>query len=295
MSETKGEQAFDVESGPVTDRVVPGPALYAHTVLPKKEMSAIVGVIHGYADHGGRYLHVMERWATRGIGSIAIDLRGHGRSDGPRGYCSRFDEFLDDASELARKIDDRAKDAPKFLFGHSFGGLVAALFAIQKPAIEKPPQWRGIILSNPFFGLALKVPPIKVFAGKIASRIVPKLGIPSGLSGKDLTHDAARAKAYDEDPLGFPNATARWFTETERAQAQALARASELALPLYELFGMADPIADAKAGRAFFDHAGSPDKKWDGREGLYHETLNEPVWPSIADSIADWIALHQKE
>jgi alpha-beta hydrolase superfamily lysophospholipase len=288
MSETK-EQAFDVESGPVKDRVVPGPALYAHSVIPKKEMSAIVGVIHGYADHGGRYLHVMERWATRGIGSIAIDLRGHGRSDGPRGYCSRFDEYLDDASELARKIDDRAKGAPAFLFGHSFGGLVSAM-----SAIEKPRSWRGIILSNPFFGLALKVPAIKVFAGKIASRIVPKLGIPSGLSGKDLTHDAARAKAYDEDPLGFPNATARWFTETQHAQAQALARASELALPLYGLFGMADPIADSKAARAFFDSAGSPDKKWDGREGLYHETLNEPEWPSIADAIADWIALHQK-
>ena len=284
------EQAFDVESGPVLDRVIPGPALYAHSVMPKGELSAIVGVIHGYADHGGRYLHVMERWATRGIGSIAIDLRGHGRADGPRGYCSRFDEFLDDASELARKIDDRAKGAPAFLFGHSFGGLVAAI-----STIENPRSWRGVILSNPFFGMALKVPPLKILAGKIASRIVPKLGIPSGLSGKDLTHDAARAKAYDEDPLGFPNATARWFTETERAQAQALARSSELAQPLYTLFGMADPVADSKAARAFFDAAGSPDKKWGGREGLFHETLNEPEWPSIADAIADWIALHRKE
>ena len=207
---------FEVESGPVTDRAVPGPKLYAHTVMPKKDLTAMVGIVHGYADHGGRYLHVMEKWAARGIGSIAIDMRGHGRADGARGYCSRFDEFLDDASELARKIDDRAKGVPTFLMGHSFGGLVAAM-----SVIENPRTWRGVILSNPFFGLALKVPPLKVFAGKIASRIVPKLGIPSGLSGKDLTHDPAQAKAYDEDPLGFPNATARWFTETERAQSQA--------------------------------------------------------------------------
>ncbi|MEO8877664.1 MAG: alpha/beta fold hydrolase, partial [Polyangiaceae bacterium] len=223
---------FEMESGPVTDRAVPGPKLYAHTVMPKKQLTAMVGVIHGYADHGGRYVHVMEKWASRGIGSIAIDLRGHGRADGPRGYCSRFDEYLDDAAELARKIDDRAKGVPTFLFGHSFGGLVAAM-----STIENSRSWKGVILSNPFFGLALKVPRIKLLAGKIASRIVPKLGIPSGLSGKDLTHDLARAKTYDEDPLGFPNATARWFTETERAQAQAIARASELALPLYMLFG----------------------------------------------------------
>lgn len=284
------ESLAKIESEKVTDRAVPGPALYAHSIFPKEKMSAIVGIVHGYADHGARYAHVMKSWADRGIGSIAITMRGHGLADGPRGYCSRFDEFLDDAAELARKIDDRANGAPAFLMGHSFGGLVAAL-----SAIENPRSWRGLVLSNPFFGLALEVPAVKVFAGKIASRWIPKLGLPSGLSGKDLSHDPAKAKEYDADPLVFPNATARWFTETSRAQEQVIARASELAMPLYTVFGMSDPIAASKAARAFFDAAGSPDKTWDGREGLLHETLNEPEWPSIANAIADWMILHRQE
>src|SRR5262249_44312731 len=98
------------------------------------------------------------------------------------------------------------------------------------------------VLSGPFFGLALEVPKVKVLAGRFASRVYPKLGLPSGLHGKDMTHDPERAKAYDEDPLVFPNATARWFTETVKAQERALANAPKLSLPLYMAFGSADPV-----------------------------------------------------
>lgn len=79
---------------------------------------------------------------------------------------------------------------------------------------------------------------IKRLAGRIASRLYPKLGLPSGLHGKDMTHDP-EAKAYDEDPLVFPNATARWFTETVKAQDRAFQSASRLTLPLYMAFGTA--------------------------------------------------------
>ncbi len=123
----------------------------------------------------------------------------------------------------------------------------------------------------------------------MASRLTPHLGIPSGLAGKDLTHDAARAADYDRDPLVFKKATARWFTETQRAQADAMARAPELRLPLYETFGECDPVAKLADGRAFFDRAGSTDKAWNERKGAFHEVLNEPDWRELAISIADWV------
>ncbi len=278
------ESNAQISSARVTDRVVPGPALYAHSIFPKGDVAAIVGIIHGYADHGGRYSHVMKAWADRGIASIAIDLRGHGKADGHRGYCSRFDEYLDDASELARLVADKANGAPRFLMGHSFGGLTAALSAIDDAV--------AVVLSIAIAAVSGAADHGVSLVGAIPAGL-PKLGLPSGLHGADLTHDAARAKAYDEDPLVFSNATARWFTETQRAQEQALLRASELAMPLYMLFGLADKVADVETARAFFDAAGSPDKKWDGREGLFHETLNEPEWPSIANALADWIVSHR--
>src|SRR4029079_11539919 len=74
-----------------------GPDLYYASAMPSEGLKAVLGIIHGYADHGARYRHVMGALAEHGIGSIAIDLRGHGRALGPRGSCLRFDEFLDDA------------------------------------------------------------------------------------------------------------------------------------------------------------------------------------------------------
>lgn len=265
----------------------PGPSLYYASAMPTGGTKAVLAVIHGYADHGARYAHVMGALAEHGIGSVAIDLRGHGRAQGPRGFCTRFEEYLDDARELRQLVDARAKGAPTLLFGHSFGGLVAAL-----SALDHPSPWKGLVLSAPFFGLGLEVPRIKVIAGKIASRVYPKLGLPSGLEGKDMTHDPAKAKDYDSDPLVFKNATARWFTEATAAQQRALASASRLTMPLYMTFGTADKVASLAAAKRFFDAAGSADKTWDPREGLFHEVLNEPSWKDIVDNIARWVLAH---
>jgi alpha-beta hydrolase superfamily lysophospholipase len=274
------------EEGAVTQRAVPGPALYFVSAIPEGA-KAIVGVLPGYADHAARYVHVMDHWAERAIGTVALDMRGHGRAAGTRGYCARFDEFLDDAAELARLVSDRAHGAPVFLFGHSFGGLVAAL-----SVLEQARSWRGLILSSPYFGLAMQVPPVKTAVGKIAGRLIPKLALSTGIKGSDLTHDEKRGKAYEEDPLVFKEARARWFVEATRAQERALARAHDLTMPLYAFFGTADPVAKLAAGKAFFDGAASKDKTWTPLEGLRHETLNEPEWPDIASKIADWVLLH---
>jgi alpha-beta hydrolase superfamily lysophospholipase len=55
-------------------------------------------------------------------------------------------------------------------------------------------------------------------------------------------------------------------------------------------FGTADRIASFAAGKRFFDAAGSADKTWDPRDGLFHEVLNEPSWKEIVDPIAGWLA-----
>lgn len=260
-----------------------GPALYQFTAAPE-DARAIVAIVHGYADHGKRYAAVQEAWAKKGIGSIAIDLRGHGRAEGTRGYCDRFDQFVDDVDELTKLVNQTFPNKPAFLFGHSFGGLVTPTLLRRSPG-----QYRGLLLSNPYFKLALQVPFVKVLAGKIASRIVPKFGIPTGLGGEALTHDKKLAAAYDKDPLVFKNATARWFTETVKAQAAALANASKLTLPLYVALGTGDPVVDCAGGRAFYESASSKDKTKREYEGLLHEILNEPEWPSIADAMAEWV------
>jgi alpha-beta hydrolase superfamily lysophospholipase len=276
------------DQGPLARASTPGPPLYRYAVMPDRTPEAVVAVLHGYGEYGGRYDHVMAAWAHRGIASVAVDLRGHGRAGGRRGYCERFAEYLDDTRELELVAAGLAADpdgrVPLFLFGHSFGGLVAAAAALARPA-----PWRGLILSAPFFGIALHVSPAKRMAGRIASRLLPWLALPNGIRSADVTHDAAIARAYEEDPLVFHIATVRWFTEAGAAQAQVLDQAGALTMPLHLVMGTDDRIAKLDAARAFFDRAGARDKTWDERKGLFHEVLNEPEWPSIADRLADFV------
>jgi alpha-beta hydrolase superfamily lysophospholipase len=279
--------SIELDEGALTKRVGSGPDLYYASAMPPSGLKAILGMIPGYADHGARYAHVMGALAEHGIGSVVIDVRGHGRALGARGFCTRFGEFVDDARELRHLVESRAKGVPAFLFGHSFGGLIATSSVLDFAA-----DWRGLVLSGPFFGLALEVSRLKVLAGKVASRLYPKLALPTGLEGKDVSHDADKARAYDNDPLVFKNATARWFTETTSAQQRALANAGRLALPLYVTFGTSDKIASMTAAKRFFDAAGSADKTWDPRDGLFHEVLNEPSWKDIVDAIARWVLAH---
>jgi alpha-beta hydrolase superfamily lysophospholipase len=272
------------DEGTLARQCTAGPTLYFNSASPQGPPEAVIAVLHGYADYGGRYAHVLDAWAERGVASVAIDMRGHGHAGGKRGFCEHFSEYLDDVSELTRLVEERAPGVPAFLFGHSFGGLVATL-----AALDRPGRWRALVLSGPYFGLALHVPRVKLIAGKIASKLAPAFGLPSQLRGADMTHDAARIRAYDHDPLIFKNATARWFSETEAAQARVLKEAPSLRLPLYLVMGMEDRCAKVESARQFFDAAGSTDKTWDGRAGLFHEVLNEPEWRSIADAIADFV------
>jgi alpha-beta hydrolase superfamily lysophospholipase len=267
----------------VRRRVGAGPPLYQVTARPRTA-HGIVGLLHGYADHAGRYAHVMAAWAERGLACVALDMRGHGRAAGARGFCTRFTDYLDDAAELARLTSEAAPGCPAFLYGHSFGGLVAVHAVMQAPH-----AYAGLLLGSPYFELARPVPALKLLAGRIASRVAPGFSLPTGLRGADVTHDPAKASGYDTDPLVFNRATARWFTETAAAQGRAHGLAPALSLPLRVVVGGADPVAGMAASRRFFDAAGSLDKTWDERRGLRHEVLNEPEWEPIAAVMATWM------
>jgi len=220
---------------------------------------------------------------------VAVDLRGHGRAAGRRGYCERFEEYLDDLQDFSHAVHERAAGLPVFLFGHSFGGLVST-----RSVMRTAGTWRGLILSAPYFGRALEVPAIKLLAGRIASHLLPTLALPTGFHGADVTRDPRRAHEIDVDPLCFDTATARWFTESEVAQTAALEGASSLALPLSLVMGTADRLARLSTAREFFAASGAKDKTLDVREGFFHEVLNEPEWQPVADVLADWVLSHAR-
>ncbi len=278
---------YTYEEGSLSQRAAGSPTLAYQLSLPADAKAGVL-VVHGYGEHGGRYRRIVERWAKKGLASAVVDLRGHGWSEGARGHCDRFSDYLEDAADMLATFKERVPGLPLFIFGHSFGGLIAANFVLSLPG-----AFKGLVLSSPFFGLSLEVPGAKKFAGEVASRLFPRLSMPTGLSGKDVTHDETIARLYDADPLVNKVATARWYTETVAAQRDLLARAAQIKLPLLLVQAGADRVVSPAAARAVFDRAGSADKRFDERAGLFHEILNEPkVGEAIADEMADWIVQH---
>jgi alpha-beta hydrolase superfamily lysophospholipase len=270
------------------DRPGSAPSLHYLTCRTSETPRAVVGIVPGYADHGARYAHVMEALREQGIASVAIDLRGHGKSEGARGACKNFREFLDDMSELPKLLDGVHDSAPKFLLAHSFGGLVA----VSGVLAGLTRAYRGLLLSDPFLGLGFEPPALKRLAGEIASLLVPSFGLPSGLKGSDVTHDEKIARAYDEDPLVFKNANARWFTEAVRAQKRALDTASDIEIPLYLAFGESDTLASIDVARNFFAKVSSKDKTFASLPGLRHEILNEPSYRETLAGMVNFIEKH---
>jgi alpha-beta hydrolase superfamily lysophospholipase len=250
---------------------------------------------HGYAEHSGRYDHVIDRWSDRGILVGSYDLRGHGDSEGIRGHVSRFDEYVEDAlvvlAELEKDPDWRAL-TPPILFGHSLGGLISIHLAL-----AAPDRVGALVLSSPFLGLGFPVPSLKQIAGKAISEVLPTFALPSGLKGEKLTHDPKAAASYDSDPKIFKTATVRWFSEVMAAQRKAIASAPNLKLPVCCLQAENDTIVRVADTERFMDRMGSVDTHYERVPGAYHAILEETdrdTWiERFAAVILDWHALQR--
>jgi lysophospholipase len=230
---------------------------------------SVVVLVHGYGEHIARYEHVGEALAKAGFTVVGADLRGHGASGGTRGFCNSFAEYLDDLALLIGR--NTAAGTPPLLLGHSFGGLISTRFVLERPTATK-----ALALSSPFFALKLAVPKVKVLAARAASTIYPKLALPSGLRGADVSRDPVEIQKYDSDPLNNKNATARWFTETSRTQEEVFARAGEIRVPVLALHGGGDRIADPQRTEALMGRVTS-DKTHETLPGQFHEIFNEPA------------------
>jgi alpha-beta hydrolase superfamily lysophospholipase len=255
----------------------PGP------VPPQLDAAAVVAVVHGYGDHGGRYAGLGEDLAARGYALYACDLRGHGNSTGRRGQVGRFGEYLDDTEAFLDEVRRAQPGKPLFLLGHSMGGLVCA-----RLAEVRPPQVAGLVLSSPFLQLADAVPPLRAAGVKALAKVWPNRDIGNTVRAEQLSHDRSVVEAYVTDPLVHHVAPARWAAELLAAQDATMAGASRIVLPLLVLYGTEDPVVDVAFIEALYDRAESGDKSILRYEGFYHECFNETGRERVFQDLAAW-------
>jgi alpha-beta hydrolase superfamily lysophospholipase len=243
-------------------------------------------VIHGYAEHGGRYLDLLDALAVAGFDALAFDLRGHGHSDGLRGHLRRFEDYLDD-SRAALDVLTAGTNRGALVFGHSMGGLIATHLAASEPR-----RCRALALSSPLFARAMKVGPLKLLAAKTLGRLLPTFSMPNGITADFLTRDPAEIALHGTDPLILTRARAGWFIAIEAAMAAAPACMAGLTMPLYLMHGDSDPLTDFQASRALFSQAPSADKTFVALPGMRHETLRDIGREQVRADLVRWLVAH---
>ena len=260
-----------------------GLRLYAQGWKPEAELKGVVCLVHGLGEHSGRYGHLAAFLNQAGYALLAFDLRGHGKSEGQRGYAPSYEALLDDIARLLDEAANRYPDLPRFLYGHSLGGNLVINYALRRH-----PQLAGVIATGPFFRAAFEPPAWKLTLARIMYNLWPTLSLSNELDRQALSRDPEVVQAYDEDPLVHDRLTPRLTMDMFQAGLWALEHASELSLPLLLMHGSADRLCSVQASREFAARAGDRCtlKIWDG---FYHEIHNEPEQEQVFEYLLEWL------
>lgn len=248
------------------------------------EPRAVFLLVHGLAEHSGRYLELAQTLANRRFSVWALDHRGHGRSEGQRGDCRSLQEFVQDLHQLSSQAHAKNPSLPLILIGHSLGGLIALIFATTYPH-----QIRAVAVSSPALKLAHETPPLKVAWVTGVARIAPTTPFQNGVNPRLLCHDPQVVEAYVKDPLVHRVITARCAIALRHAMRQSMQLATQLKIPCLILQAGADEVCDPEAASEFSKRAGDSLVQLRRYEGLYHELFNEPQRDRVIGDLCEWM------
>lgn len=269
------EGSFDSENGE---------QIYYQSWSPLDEPRAVLLLVHGLAEHSGRYEEFAEFFTDARFAVYTLDQPGHGRSGGMRGHIEKFAEFTNATNQCLEIIKDAHSGIPRILVGHSMGGLIAAslLISIQS-------EFVAAVLTGPAIRSPQQPSRFAMLINRIISTLLPKFGVLQ-LDSSAVSRDPEEVRKYDNDPLVFRGkVTARLAAELFSEMQNVLETAATIRLPTLILHGGSDSLTDVDGSKILHERISSGEKKIKIYDGLYHEIFNEPERVAVMTDMRDWL------
>jgi len=236
-------------------------------------------LVHGLAEHSGRYEHVGERLAAAGIEVHAADQRGFGASGGRRAWVDRWSQLHDDIDHRIAALRAEQPALPVVLYGHSLGGLISLGYVLDGRSLPDL-----LVLSAPAVGASIPAWQ-RVLVG-VVSRLAPGTRLANRLPTDVLAKSPAVWSDYIADPLNEHRSTARFGALALAEQERVAASLDRLAIPTLVIHGGDDRLVPTATSELFESRRGVTRRVY---EGVRHELHNEPEAEVVLDDVIAWI------
>lgn len=259
-----------------------GSGIFVRSWHPAAPPRAVVVICHGVKSHSGYYFWAADQLVADGYAVYALDLHGRGKSEGERFYLEKFQDYLDDVGATFTLARSRHPGVPAFLLGHSAGGVISSVYALEHQA-----ALQGFICES--FAFQVYAPDFALAVLKGLSHLAPHLHV-LDLKTEDFSRDPAAVQAMLDDPLIAGEVQpVQTVAELVRADERLEREFPLITLPVLILHGTADKVTKPGGSQLFYDTAGSPDKTLKLYEGHAHDLLNDLGREQVMADILQWI------
>jgi len=242
-----------------------------------KGVCVLLHGLNGHSSHGSN-LSTAHHLLNSGFSVVALDLEGHGRSGGTKGFVPNIEKhFVGDVIALLVRTRQKFPTQPVFLMGSSMGGLTATLtaLAVQESGLD---LLSGVILQCPLLHLSHPPPPVVSLLITLLARVMPRLPLLPHRAGKGTTASLEKQvrAAMLADPLTYSGRLrAGTAVALNRAAKHASAHLGELRIPFLVQHGDLDPLVALSGSVALAEKAAAGDKKLFVYHNAGHNLLNE--------------------
>jgi acylglycerol lipase len=257
-------------------------SIFTRSWHPPGKTRGVVVIAHGFNSHSGQYQWAAEQFLADGLAVYALDHRGRGKSGGERFYVEKSADYVSDLATFIRLVKSREPGLPVFLLGHSAGGVIACLYAIESQA-----ELAGLICES--FAFQVPAPDFALAALRGLSHIAPHTHV-LALKNKDFSRDPKVVQAMNDDPLiAGESQPTQTVAELARAGERLKKELPLITLPILILHGTLDKATKPAGSQYFHDAAGSKDKTLKLYEGHFHDLLSDIGKEKVMADITDWI------